>query len=166
VGSCARVCICWRWVGVVRGGGEWWYGQRWWWVGLLGRRRGGDVLTLGDLGIIFCGLRGRVVFCRRVIGRSFARGCQCHVVPERLASYAAARSRAGSSGHRTCRSHSATTTCPTTPPHLRWPGQCGADFSSRSLELDSSVHSASLIHSLQIPPSSSPQRVLYHPFRA
>ena len=116
MGSCARVCVCWRWV--VGGGGEWWYGQRWWWVRLLGRRRGGDVLTLGDLGIIFCGLRGGVVVCRRVIGRSFARGCECHVVvPGRLASYAAARSRAGSgsSGHRTCHSHSATTTCPTTP---------------------------------------------------
>jgi hypothetical protein len=73
----SHACVRIRWRIVVRGCGErwcWcWCSQGWWWMGLLGRRLSGIVLmTLGDLRIVFGGLRGCVVFRRRVVGRAFA----------------------------------------------------------------------------------------------
>ena len=68
-----RVCMCVRWwIGM---GG--WCSDWWWWrrrMGLCWRWRGYLLLSLWDLWVIFCGLRGRIVFCRRIVCRGLRRG--------------------------------------------------------------------------------------------
>lgn len=71
--SRTRVCVCVRW-GIGRSG--WW---RYWcrcndlWGMRLHWRRNHCVLTFGDLGVIFGGLGGSVIFCRRIVCRGFTR---------------------------------------------------------------------------------------------
>lgn len=76
-----RVCMCIRWwIGV----GGWcsdWLWRRW--MGLHWRRGSYLLLSIGNLWVIFCGLRGSVIFCRRIVCRGLRRGSHVWSARER-----------------------------------------------------------------------------------
>ena len=70
---CPRVSMCVRWwIGMGRWCSDWWWWRRW--MGLRWRRGSYLLLSLGDLWVVFCGLRGSIVFCRRIVCHGLRRG--------------------------------------------------------------------------------------------